>query len=291
MVDVRIATRGSRLARIQSTWVGERLSGAHPGLTFELVEITTVGDRDRTSPVTELTEMGAFVRSVQRAVLDGRADVAVHSAKDLPVDGPGGLVAVHPIRVRPFDVLCGATLDELPCGATVGTGSPRRAAQLEQLRPDITVADIRGNVDTRLEAVDAGSVHAVVLAEAGLARLGRLEAIGHRFPIEQMVPAPGQGALTVEAATDTEAAVMLAAIDDPAVARTVGAERLLLARTGAGCRSAFGALATEGFDGTTIAGFVRDERGPRRASVTRPTPADAVEALLAALDLDGRTDS
>ena len=267
MVDVRIATRGSELARIQATWVGERLAEARPGLTFELVEITTVGDRDRTSPVTALTQMGAFVRSVQQAVLDGRADVAVHSAKDLPVDGPDGLMAVHPVRARPFDALCSFSLEDLPSGATVGTGSPRRAAQLEQLRPDVNVVDVRGNVDTRLGAVDAGRIDAVILAEAGLTRLGRLDAIGHRFSTEQMVPAPGQGALTVEAAEATEAAEMLVAIDDPAVARTVGAERHLLARTGAGCRSAFGALAT----------------------VTRPTGAEAVDALLAALELDERT--
>lgn len=284
MPHLRIATRGSDLARAQAAWVATALGEAHPGLTTDLVVVTTTGDADRTSPVAALTEMGAFVRGVQYAVLDGRADIAVHSAKDLPVLGPDGLVAFHPTREAPWDVLCGATLDDLPEGAVVGTGSPRRSAQLVLLRPDLRVEGIRGNVGTRLAAVESGRVDAVVLAEAGLARLGRTGAISERLRLDAMVPAPAQAALTIEVPVGSEAVGLVAAIEDERTRRAVEVERALLAVTGAGCRSALGALAVPSGDGMSLTGFVQDERGPRRAQV-HGRGDDLVGALVEELGL------
>lgn len=263
MTDIRIATRRSRLAMAQAGEVRDLLMAAHHDLSVSLVEVTTWGDRDRTSSVTTLTEVGAFVRAVQEAVLDGDADLAVHSCKDLPVDGPDGLVAFYPGREEPWDVLCGHGLDSLPEGAVVGTGSPRRSAQLKLRRPDVEVRDIRGNVETRLDKMHNGDFDAIVLAEAGLNRLGLTGEIDHRFSIEEMVPAPGQAALAVEAREDSPTVELMGAIDDPVVRKAVEAERALLAHTRAGCRSALGALGTVGAEGIRLIGFVEDENGAR----------------------------
>ncbi|MDX1691272.1 MAG: hydroxymethylbilane synthase [Acidimicrobiia bacterium] len=285
MADLRLATRGSRLAIAQAVSVADRLTAAHEGLTVELVEVSTTGDRDRVTDVTSLTEVGAFVRAVQQAVLDGEADAAVHSCKDLPVAGPDGLRAVYPEREAPWDVLCGATLAELPEGARVGTGSPRREAQLGRLRPDLRITGIRGNVDTRLGRVAAGDYDAVVLAEAGLRRLGLEAEITARFTLEEMVPAPAQAALAVEADPSGPAWPLVAAIDDPATRRVVEAERWILARTGAGCRSALGVLAEDAGGTMTLTGFVSDDAGARRAVVERADGATAADALVEALEL------
>lgn len=275
MSTIRIATRASALALAQARWVAERLSHTHEGLQITFVEITTTGDADRTTPVTTLTEVGAFVRSVQMAVLEDDADLAVHSCKDLPVNGPDGLVAFYPERESPWDVICGSTLEALPSGARVGTGSPRRSAQLSRLRPDLVIEGIRGNIDTRLAKAESGEYAAVVLAEAGLLRTGRQHQITQRFGVEEMVPAPGQGALAVEAVASSRAADLMAAIDDPLTRTAVEAERSLLARTGAGCRSALGAITLEDRGGFVMHGFVEDGRGARRAQVDH---ADASEA-------------
>lgn len=258
----------------------------HPDLEVTLVEIDTSGDRDRSSPVAALTEMGAFVRSVQQAVLDGTADAAVHSLKDMPTAPvPGLTVAAYPERRDPWDVLVGADLDDLPPGALVGTGSPRRVAQLMLLRPDLETTELRGNVDTRLRKVADGEVAAAVLAAAGLARLDRADSIRRVFGVGEMVPAPGQGALAVETAVGTEAAELVAAIDDPAVRGAVAAERLLLAETGAGCRSALGAIARANGESIMLHAFVADERGPRRATVTGDGAAQIVAAAVRELGL------
>lgn len=281
-MTLRISTRASRLALAQANWVADRLAAA--GHATEIVEVTTTGDVDRTSPVTTLTEVGAFVRSVQHAVLDGEADVAVHSCKDLPVAGPEGLVRFFPERASAEDVLVGADLASLPAGAIVGTGSPRRQAQLAALRPDLDIRDIRGNVDTRIASIGS-AVDALVLAAAGLERLGRADEIAQRLTVHEMVPAPAQGALCIEALEAGPAADALAALDDPPTRRAVTAERELLALTGAGCRAALGALATR--DGTmvTLTGFVSDGDGARRAVVTAADPHDAAQSLKEALDL------
>ncbi|MEX2279593.1 MAG: hydroxymethylbilane synthase, partial [Acidimicrobiia bacterium] len=160
MRPLRIATRASALALAQARWVGEQLTAAHPRIGVTLVEVTTTGDADRISAVTTLTEVGAFVRSVQMAVLTDDADLAVHSCKDLPVAGPEELTVFFPERESPWDVLCGGTLDSLSPGARVGTGSPRRTAQLAALRPDLVIDGIRGNVETRLGKVASGEFDA-----------------------------------------------------------------------------------------------------------------------------------
>ena len=285
MTEIRVATRRSPLALAQARWVGERLLAAHPGVAITFREVSTTGDLDRRSSVSSLTEVGAFVRAVQFAVIDGDADVAVHSCKDLPVDGPPELVAVYPEREAPWDVLCGSTLDRIPPGGRVGTGSPRRAAQLKWMRPDLEVVDIRGNVETRLGMVAAGDYAAVVLAEAGLRRIGEERAVAQRFTLREMVPAPGQAALAVEARADTAAASLIAAIEHRPTSITVAAEREVLAVTGAGCRAALGAFAQVVESGVTIIGFVEDDRGPRRAEATAQDGAAAAARLQEALAL------
>ncbi|MGB2757697.1 MAG: hydroxymethylbilane synthase [Acidimicrobiia bacterium] len=285
MTELRLATRSSRLALTQSRWVADRLAAVHEGLKVSLVEVTTSGDIDRSSPVAALTEMGAFVRSVQTAVLEGRADAAVHSCKDLPVLGPEQLTAIYPEREHPWDVLCGSTLEALRDGARVGTGSPRRAAQLRRLRPDLEIAEIRGNVETRLAAVKSGTVDAVVLAEAGLRRLGLTEAIDHVFDIKEMVPAPAQASLAIEAVAGSTAAELVSALDHAPTRVCVEAERSLLAITGAGCRSALGALAQVELSTMGMYGFVEDEDGARSAWASAPEPGAVAEALRIALAL------
>lgn len=282
MTELRIATRRSDLALAQARFVAGLLESR--GASVSLVEISTTGDIDRTSPVAALTEMGAFVRAVQQAVLDGRADLAVHSCKDLPVAGPDGLRQWYPQREDPWDALCGATPASLVPGARIGTGSPRRASQMAILRPDVEIVPIRGNVETRLGKIGA-DVDAVILAEAGLARVGLAEAITHRFALDEMVPAPAQAALCVEALEGSEAVGLLHAIDDPGARVVVEAERLLLSETGAGCRSALGALATRDGERYAMTGFVDDDDGPRRGAVSAETPELLVSAMIAALSL------
>jgi hydroxymethylbilane synthase len=278
MTEVRIATRRSVLALAQANRVANLLCAATPDLVVRLVEISTSGDRDQGGAIAELSQIGAFVRSVQEAVVDGKADLAVHSLKDLPVWGPEELVlAAFPERASPFDVLVGATLDELLPGAVVGTGSPRRVAQLLDLRPDLRTVELRGNVDSRLSKVASGEVDAAVLAEAGLDRLGKSDLISQRLDLDQMVPAPGQGALAVETRASSEFAELARCIDDGSLRTLVSTERLLLAETGAGCRSALGAYATWQGDKIRLECFVADERGRRRTVVIGET-SEAVVA-------------
>lgn len=282
----RIATRGSLLALAQANLVADRIRGLNPEARTEIVEVATSGDRDRHSPIAALTEVGAFVRAVQQAVLDGRADLAVHSCKDLPVARPAELAVIYPRRAPAWDVLCGSTLDGLRPGARIGTGSPRRSIQLSLLRPDVAVKEVRGNVDTRLQKVAAGEFDAVVLAEAGLRRIGRTDAIQYRFTSAQMVPAPGQAALAIEVLADSRVAEHIAALGDKRTRIAVEAERNVLARAGLGCRAALGAYAKVGDnDAVVINGFVRDEGGPRFAEATGVDATDAADRLVAALEL------
>jgi hydroxymethylbilane synthase len=233
------------LALTQARGVAARLSDVS-GRPVELVEIVSEGDTN-TGPLTTIGGTGVFVGAVRRAVVDGRADVAVHSLKDLPTaaDAAVSLAAV-PAREDARDALCsgGRRLAELPAGARVGTGSPRRAAQLRLLRPDLTVEAIRGNVDTRLARV-GHDVDAVVLAAAGLSRLGRIAEASDLLDPDTMTPAPGQGALAVEIATDASADLreVVAALDDPATRACVTAERSMLAALEAGCSAPVGAFA------------------------------------------------
>jgi hydroxymethylbilane synthase len=285
--ELRIATRRSRLAIAQAQRVGERLRAVGgEDIQIRLVEIDSSGDVDRASPVASLTEMGAFVRAVQGAVLGGRADAAVHSLKDLPTAGLEGLVtAAYPERESPRDAVVGSRLDDLPHAAVVGTGSPRRRAQLQVLRPDLRTAELRGNVDTRLRKVTSGEVAAAILAEAGLHRLGREDLIAQVLTIDEMTPAPGQGVLAVETRIDGWARDVVEAVDDPDLRPLVETERTLLAETGAGCRSALGAVATWHDGEIRLDAFIDDDRGPRRVTVTGLTPEEAVSSARKELDL------
>jgi len=285
MSDLRIATRSSPLALAQARWVASILREARPGLVVSTVEVTSAGDRDRTSPVSVLTEVGAFVRAVQQTLLEGRADLAVHSCKDLPVDGPAELTLSFPEREVPWDVLCGHDLESLPLGARIGTGSPRRAAQMRLLRPDVTTEEIRGNVDTRLDKLRVGEYDAVILAEAGLRRLARADEIDHRFDLTEMVPAPGQAALAVEAVIGSLGAEIAGAIDHEATRRAVETERALLAHTRAGCRSALGAFASVAGDRIRLVGFVEDDAGARSGETTGSDPDAVARDLQAKLGL------
>jgi len=228
-----------------------RVTG-HP---VELVEITTYGDVSRQA-LAQIGGTGVFVSALREALADGRIDFAVHSLKDLPTADPDGLVlAAIPVREDPWDVLVThgrRTLAELPLGARIGTGSPRRMAQLRMLRPDLEVVAVRGNVDTRVGYVACGQLDAVVLARAGLARLGRLDVITEVLDATRMLPAPGQGALAIECraadAASAELAALLAGLDDPATRAAVSAERALLAALEAGCSAPVGAYAEAATD-------------------------------------------
>ncbi len=278
--EVRLATRRSALALRQANRVADRLRAVDSGLDVTLVEIDSTGDLDRTSPVATLTEMGAFVRSVQAAVLDGRADAAVHSLKDLPTTGPDGLSLIaFPERAVPWDAMVGSTLANLPPGAVVGTGSPRRISQLRAGRPDLVTVELRGNVDTRLRKISDGVVDAGILAAAGLIRLGHADRMAETFDGETMIPAPGQGVLAVETADDHPLRDVFEAIDDPHLRPLVEAERGLLVATGAGCRSALGAIASWNGDMIRMDAFADENGGPRRVSVIGATPDDVVGAV------------
>jgi len=284
--EIRLATRRSALALWQANRVADRLRAFDPDLDVTLVEIDSSGDLDRVSPVATLTEMGAFVRSVQIAVLDGRADAAVHSLKDLPTTGPDGLSLVaFPERAVPWDAMVGSTLEDLPQGAVVGTGSPRRISQLRVVRPDLATVELRGNVDTRLAKVADGVVDAALLAAAGLVRLGHRDRIAETFGRSTMIPAPGQGVLTVETTVDHPLRSVFAAIDDPGLRPLVEAERGLLVATGAGCRSALGAIASWDGDAIVMDAFADENGGPRRVSVTGATPDEVVAAARKELGL------
>lgn len=277
MTELTLATRGSRLALTQSQQVVDMIMRMFPDVIVTLMTVETTGDRDRTTAVTALTELGAFVRAVQSAVLDGRADLAVHSAKDLPVTGPDGLIGFNPVRADAADALVGVPLDDLSPYATVGTGSPRREAQLSHLRPDLEIVPIRGNIDTRISLAVEGPLDAVVLAVAGLDRTGSSGHIAHRFTSAEMVPAPAQGALTIEARPGTFASEVASHLEDEGTRTAVDAERTLLEITGAGCRSALGAHATIAGQRLTMDAFVSDERGSRRTTVQADDPLGVAE--------------
>lgn len=257
MTALRLGTRRSALATTQSSWVADRLRAL--GHEVELVEITTEGDRDRTTPLAQLGGTGVFVSALREALADGRVDLAVHSLKDLPTaPDPRVDVAAVPVREDVRDALVardGLALGELPAGATVGTGSPRRRAQLEALGLGLVLTDLRGNVDTRLRAVHEGRLDAVVLAAAGLRRLGRADEVTELLDPLQVLPAPGQGALAVEVRRDDDATrAAVAPLEDADARACVTAERTLLAELEAGCSAPVGALAevVEGVDGPEL---------------------------------------
>jgi hydroxymethylbilane synthase len=242
---LRIGTRGSALAMAQSTWVAEQLEAA--GYPTQLVAVETPGDQS-TAPIAEIG-VGVFTSAVREALVNDEVDVAIHSCKDLPTEpDPRLSLAAVPVREDPRDALVardGLTLGELPPGSVVGTGSPRRASQLRAAGLGLEVRGIRGNVETRMRKVTDGELDAVVLARAGLARVGRLSVITETLDPLQMLPAPAQGALAVECRVDdvdTEH-LLQSVLDDQASRAAVAAERAVLARLEAGCHAPVGALA------------------------------------------------
>ncbi|NDL57717.1 hydroxymethylbilane synthase [Phytoactinopolyspora mesophila] len=282
---LRLGTRGSRLALAQSRSVAEALTAAS-GLEVDLVEITTFGDTSD-EPLATIGGTGVFVSALREALLAGEVDFAVHSLKDLPTGAAEGLtLAAVPPRADPRDVLCARdhlTLGELPPGSKIGTGSPRRAAQLRALGLDLEVVPVRGNVDTRLSKVADGILDGVVLAHAGLSRLGLLDAVTEVLDPIQVLPAPGQGALAVECrSTDTELIDKIAVLDDPMTRLAVTAERVVLARLEAGCSAPVGAYAVtaEGED-------TQDEELSGTPEASRATSETAGSAVFMELYIRG----
>lgn len=258
MTVVRIATRSSAQARAQSEHVGALIEKAQSGVTVEYVYVDTQGDLNATTPLHQMGGQGVFVKEVQRAVLDGRADIAVHSAKDLPSQPADGLViGAIGERRTPNDALVGARLDELAHGATIATGSVRRRAQLLQIRPDLNFVDLRGNIQTRLSKIPQGG--AIVMAVAAMEILGITDQIAEVLPLETAVPMVGQGSVAVECRdNDMTTRDILSLIDHAPSRRAVEAERSFLFVLGAGCSLPVGAhLSSDG----VFRAFMADDAG------------------------------
>lgn len=264
---LRLGTRGSALALAQSRAVGGALKQLLPWLELEEVIIRTRGDRETGGPVAPLGGKGVFVRELENALLAGEIDLAVHSLKDLPVDLPPGLeIAAVPERADPADALIsgpGSELDQLRAGARVATGSPRRAVQLRLARPDLTCVPLRGNVDTRLRRLDEGAFDALILAVAGLVRLGRLDGRARRLDPERFVPAPGQGALALQARTGSEAAALARRLSHGSSETQARAEMALVRALGGGCQLPLGALGRCGEGRLTLTALLAHPDGDR----------------------------
>ena len=278
--QLRIGTRSSPLALWQANWVADQLSAI--GVPTQLVRISTQGDQQQTGPIGQIGSEGVFTKAIQQALLDNEVDLAVHSLKDLPTEPIDGLsLAAVPQRGPCGDVvICreADSLAKLPAGSVVGTGSLRRQAQLLSHRADLVVRDIRGNVDTRLAKLDTGDFDAIVMAEAGLTRLGLADRITEVIPRDVMLPAVGQGALGIETRTDdTPTRDALAPLNDSETFAAVTAERAMLAALRGGCLAPVGAWAR--MDGGQLlhSAVVLAADGSRRCDVAdRGTPSDAV---------------
>jgi hydroxymethylbilane synthase len=292
MKRLHIATRASRLALAQSAWVARRIE-ERLGVATELVPLRTSGDRLGDRSLAKLGGKGLFVKELEEALLEGRADLAVHSAKDLPARLPEGLAVVAtPERADPRDAFVAGerflTLTRLPRGARVGTGSARRAAQLLAWRRDLEVLPLRGNVTTRLERLDEGDFDAVVLACAGLERLSLAERIDERIDPERMLPAVGQGVLALEARADDPLAGELAALAHPETMRVFAAERAFLTRLAGDCNVPLAALAEPVGEGRLrLRGLVASPDGLRvvraegEGGLPEPLGREVAEKLLA----------
>ena len=273
---VRLGSRGSRLALTQAGLAAEALRLANPGLDVALVPITTIGDRDRSKPFGEIGARGVFVKEIEEALLEGRVDVAVHSAKDMTSTATDGLaIGAFLAREDARDALCGA--DGLRPGMRIGTASARRKAQLLALEPSLSVEPLRGNVDTRLRKRGERGLDAIVLAAAGLDRLGLAHEIGHRFDAEELVPEAGQGAVALQVREGEEELVAFA--DDPETRRRVSAERACVARIGAGCLAPVAAH----HDGESLTALIAAEDGSWVERRRGDDPAALAEELLAAV--------
>jgi hydroxymethylbilane synthase len=273
-VLIRVGSRGSRLALTQAEGAAARLRA--PGIEIALVPITTVGDRDRTRPFGEIGERGVFVKELEEALLAGRVDVAVHSAKDMTSTDTEGLsVGAYAERDDPRDALCGA--DGIRPGMRIGTASIRRRAQLLALEPSLSIEPLRGNVDTRLRKRGERGLDAIVLAACGLDRLGLAREIGHRFDPDELLPEAGQGALALQVRAGEEH--LVGAADHAPTRRRVEAERACVAAIGGGCLSPVAAY----HDGERLTGLVAAEDGTWIERRTGDDPAALAQELLAAL--------
>ncbi len=269
---LRVGSRGSRLALTQAELAAARVRG--PGVEIALMPITTAGDRDRTKPFGEIGSRGVFVKEIEEALLDGRIDVAVHSAKDMTSSDTDGLVVgAYLEREDPRDALCGAS--ELRPGMRVGTASVRRRAQLLALEPELSIEPLRGNIDTRLRKRGERGLDAVVLAACGLDRLGLAGEIGLRLEPEQVLPEAGQGALALQVRRGEEE--LVAAADDPETRRRVEAERACVFALGGGCLAPVAAF----HDGTTLAALVAAEDGSWIERRSGDDPAELAAELAA----------
>ncbi|GGQ32653.1 hydroxymethylbilane synthase [Actinomadura coerulea] len=277
---LRLGTRKSLMATTQSQGVADALSRL-TGHAVELVGVTTQGDVSK-ALLAQIGGTGVFVNALRDKVLSGEVDFAVHSLKDLPTsETPGIALAATPARDDARDALCGpAKLADLPRGARIGTGSPRRVAQLRALRPDLEIVPIRGNADTRLRKVTDGELDAVVLAHAGLKRIGRLDAVSEVFDPDQMLPAPGQGSLALECRSDRDdLRALLGVIDDLPTRRAVTAERTVLAVLEAGCSAPVGTYAAEVDERLHLTATVAAYDGSRQVRLSASGHPDAAEQL------------
>src|ERR1700674_5794931 len=290
---LRLATRGSTLAMIQARFAADALGPRLPEHEFVLAPLTTHGDRHPSMRLSDSPREGVFVKELEQALIDGRAELAVHSAKDLPtLTTPGLVFAAFLPRADARDALIArrpTTLSELAPGSRIGTGSPRRAAQIAAIRPDLRAVEIRGNVDTRLRRLAEGIVDALILAVAGLERLGRLGEAHELLPFDVMLPAPGQGALVLQAVEGSEADRLAAEIDDAPTRRAVEAERALLRRLGGGCLSALGAYALVEGDELALDAVVLDATGRTviRARAHGRDDAGVVDEVAGRLEAQG----
>jgi hydroxymethylbilane synthase len=276
---LRIATRSSAQARTQATAIAQLLEATHDGLTVELVFVDTTGDQKQDVPLHTIGGQGVFVKEVQAAVLAGRADIAVHSAKDLPSTPADGLcIGAFGRRRDPRDVLVGRSLAELAEGATIATGSVRRRAQLSAVRPDLKFVELRGNIPTRLEKIPTDG--SIVMAAAALEILGWTERVNEYIAVDVMVPAVGQGCVAIECRVgDNNTRNILAAIDDDPSRQAVEHERAFLAELGSGCSLPVGAYD----DGEKMLVYLSSDDGKKHHFATVPTGRTAPhEELLVA---------
>jgi hydroxymethylbilane synthase len=270
-----IGSRGSQLALWQARWVQGRLAAL--GLESRIQIIRTTGDRIQSAPLSSVGGKGLFTKEIEDALLAGEVDLAVHSLKDLPTQIPDGLeITAIPEREDPRDAMVGRRLADLPAGAKVGTSSLRRSAQLRRLRPDLAVESVRGNVDTRLRKLDEGQYEAIVLASAGLTRLGWSDRIAEALAPEVMCPAVGQGALAIETRAGARDCLPL---DHSETRAAVTAERAALAALGGGCQTPIGAHATVSGGWLKILGIVLSTDGGRSVRDGAEGPADQAERV------------
>ena len=284
---IRIATRSSQLALWQAEHVKTLIHAARPDVSVEVIHVNTIGDRNQTDALRQFGGTGVFTKEVQNVVLSDDCDIAVHSLKDLPtLESSGLLLAGIPARANVFDALLlpeGNSIEdisELPAGARIGTGSPRRQAQLSHGRSDLTMLEIRGNVDTRIRKLDEGEYDAIVLAQAGLMRLGLADRISLTLQPPLMYPAVGQGAIGIECRTDDAATIsVLEAISEADVVAATTAERALLQTLRAGCHAPLGCFSHRDGDELTLTGVLLSMDGAQRLEATASAAASEAVAL------------